>query len=132
MATTPSPLLDLISNLEEVEEIKELRMKTRDGSLDTMRQVFDILSLEVATVADGRDDWQVDVDNLEGLRIRTGDSQFFMLRKSLHDPIISLQIESRSNEHAQNHVVQPLLKVMHDFPSIGDVLNTAALDEYSK
>eukprot|EP00977_Amphora_coffeiformis_P027224 scaffold34596_cov222-Amphora_coffeaeformis.AAC.9 len=132
IATTPSPLLDLISNLEEVEEIKELRMKTTDGSLDTMRQVFDILSLEVASVADGRGDWQVDIDNLEGLRIRTGDSQFFMLRKSLHDPIISLQIESRSAEHARIHVVQPLLQIMHEFPTIGEALDTSALDGYLK
>ena len=107
-------------------------MKTTDGSLDTIRQVFDILSLEVATVADGREDWQVDIKNLEGLRIRTGDSQFFMLRKSLHDPIISLQIESRSAEHARNHVVQPLLQIMHEFPTIIEALDNSALDEYLK
>ena len=105
-------------------------MKTTDSSLDTMRHIFDILALEVATAAEGRDDWQVDTENLEGLRIRTGDSQFFMLRKSLHDPIISLQIESRSAEHARNHVVRPLLQIMHEFPAIGQALDTSALDGY--
>ena len=125
-----SPLLDLIANLKELDEIKELRMKTKDNSLDTMRNVFDILTLEVATAAGQRDDWQVDEENLEGLRIRTGDSQFFMLRKSLHDPIISLQIESQTAEHAQSRVVQPLLQIIHDFPAVAEALDTTALKSY--
>ena len=129
-ALSNSPLLDLIADLEEVDEIKELRMKTLDSSLDTMRYVFDILALEVAAAAETHEDWQVDEENLEGLRIRTGDSQFFMLRKSLHDPIISLQIESRSSEHARTRVVRPLLQLMRDFPSIGDALDTSALENY--
>lgn len=125
-----SPLLDLIADLEEVDEIKELRMKTLDGSLDTMRHVFDILALEVAAAIDMNDDWQIDDENLEGLRIRTGAAQFFMLRKSLHDPIISLQIESHSVNHARSRVVQPLLKIMSEFPTIGAALDTTALDNY--
>ena len=129
-APSDSPLLDLISDLKEVEEIKELRMKTVDSSLDTMRHVFDILALEVATAAEDHSDWEVDEENLEGLRIRTGDSQFFMLRKSLHDPIISLQIESHSADHARTQIVQPLLEIIRKFPPIGDSLDTSALDNY--
>ncbi len=125
-----SPLLDLIADLEEVDEIKELRMKTKDSSLDTMRRVFDIFALEVSAAAETHGDWQVDEENLEGLRIRTGDSQFFMLRKSLHDPIISLQIESRSAEHARTSVVRPLLKIIQEFPSIRDAMDTTALENY--
>lgn len=125
-----STLLGLISDLEEMDEIKELRMKALDNSLDTMRYVFDILTLEVEAAASRHDDWQVDTENLEGLRIRTGDSQFIMIRKSLHDPIISIQIESRSVENARQQVVQPLLQIMKDFPTVGDALDTSVLENY--
>lgn len=126
-----SPLLDLINDLEEVAEIKELRMKTVDGSLETMQHLFDILSLQVEMATEHMEDWSIDTENLEGLRIRTGDSQFFMLRKSLHDPVISLQIESRSVKHVRTRVVQPLLEILQENPTLGERLDASALQNYS-
>jgi phosphomannomutase len=130
-SSSNSPLLDLIQDLQEVEEIKELRMQTVDGSLQTMQRIFDVMVHEVTEYMTAVEDWTLDTDNLEGLRIRTGDSQFFMLRKSLHDPIISLQIESRSLDHARTRVVQPLLHILQvTNPSIGQALDPSALVNY--
>lgn len=123
-------LLDLIADLEEMPEIKELRMTAVDNSLDTMRHIFDVLTLQVTAAVEQHEDWEVDTKNLEGLRIRTGNKQFFMLRKSLHDPLISLQIESRSAENARQQVIEPLLEIIQASVPIQEGLDTTVLKDY--
>lgn len=137
-------LLDLIADLEELDEVSELRMTTKDGSLDTMREIFDICARAIercclnsaATVSGSLEEghcWSIDQDNLEGIRVRLGHGQFFMLRKSLHDPIISLQIEARSKEEARIRIVQPLLKQLVEVStptSIDVALDLAVLRDY--
>ena len=123
-----------------MEEIGELRMTVKDGSLDTMREVFDYcaLAIEEAAVVEAENsdisvDWQVDQENLEGIRLRfggVGSGQFFMLRKSLHDPIISLQIEGRSVEEVRETVMKPLIQVLQSWPQIRNQLDMTVLREY--
>jgi hypothetical protein len=74
---------------------------------------------------------------LEGIRIRFAENnndysagQFFMLRKSLHDPIISLQIESISPEIARTNVVLPLLHLFSNQKDIQGQLDTSVLANY--
>jgi phosphomannomutase len=95
-----------------------------------MRHIFDVLTLQVTAEVEQREDWEVDTENLEGLRIRTGSKQFFMLRKSLHDPLISLQIESRSAENARQQVIEPLLEIMQASSPIQEGLDTSVLKDY--
>eukprot|EP00558_Chaetoceros_sp_UNC1202_P009710 CAMPEP_0197247134 /NCGR_PEP_ID=MMETSP1429-20130617/26123_1 /TAXON_ID=49237 /ORGANISM="Chaetoceros sp., Strain UNC1202" /LENGTH=402 /DNA_ID=CAMNT_0042707967 /DNA_START=33 /DNA_END=1242 /DNA_ORIENTATION=+ len=103
-------LLDLISELDEKEEVQELRMDVSDGSLDTTNLIFQtIVKLIETGCADENKGWELDTDNLEGVRVRIGDGGFFMLRKSLHDPIISLQVEGSSVQSIRDNVVSPIL-----------------------
>lgn len=111
-------LLDLISELEELDHVKEVRLKVVDGSLETTSLMFDFCALEIERLAkreskvenDVTAVWEVDEENLEGIRVRTGpNGGFFMLRKSLHDPIISLQVEATSREEAHSVIIEPLL-----------------------
>jgi phosphomannomutase len=74
--------------------------------------------------------WSLDEDNLEGIRVRTGNGGFFMLRKSLHDPVISLQVEGTSPEQVRECVVDPLLKLFDSEPQIRSALNLSALEAY--
>lgn len=120
-------LLDLIVDLKEQPEVAELRMKTVDGSLDTMRQVFDECIDMIAQKCQSNDQWTIDEDNLEGIRVRLGNGQFFMLRKSLHDPIISLQIEANSHESARELIVDPILDLLG---SLDSKLEMTALTSY--
>jgi hypothetical protein len=53
-----------------------------------------------------------------------------MLRKSLHDPVISLQVEGTSREQVRECVVNPLLKLFDSEPQIRGALNLNALEAY--
>lgn len=129
-------LLDLIANLKELDEVSELRMTTTDGSMETMRVVFDkcVAAIEErcrsasSDEQNGNVNWIVDADNLEGVRIRLGHGQFFMLRKSLHDPIVSLQIEARSQREARQRIVDPLLQLLGELTD--GVLDLSVLRNY--
>jgi phosphomannomutase len=126
-----------IADYRDLPEVSELRMSTFDQSLDTMRSVFDVcaieIELEAAEGATSGGVWEVDRENLEGIRVRVGGGQFFMLRKSLHDPIVSLQIEARSIEHARRHMVDPLIRIFEaDDSSVAKSLDLSPLREYGK
>lgn len=126
-------LLDLISNLQEMNEVSELRMKVLDGSLETTSMIYDrsIKLLQNAcrqeeTTGTFISSWSLDEENLEGIRARTGDDGgFFMLRKSLHDPLLSLQVEGKSREDIRKNVIVPMMNLLL---SSGDELICNQLD----
>ena len=83
----------LLSALREPAEAKELRMKitAKDFRAAGTRM---ITSLETYAKTQG---WAIAPDNFEGIRIsfRENDLQgWFLLRLSVHDPILALNIES--------------------------------------
>ena len=130
-------LLDLISDMEELDEVAELRMAPVDGSLDSTGRIFEVAQNSIESQCRRRDatsGWSVDEDNLEGIRVRvrvgTAEGQFFMLRKSLHDPILSLQIEAASKEEAQDRIVAPLIELLESDEQIKDKLDISILREY--
>ena len=127
-------LLTLISKMRELDVIEELRFTTKDASLESMHRVFDYCALEIermceAESSDGPEQtWSIDTDNLEGIRVRVGDGQFFMLRKSLHDPVISLQLEATNMENAKGLIAAPLLKLFRSEEQIQGHLDLSALE----
>jgi phosphomannomutase len=126
-------LLDLITDLKEMPEDVELRMSVIDESLDTTANVFDLVSLEVEEMCTDKSSslpWSLDIDNLEGIRVRTGNGGFFMLRKSLHDPLISLLVEANSRDEAEAIIVRPLLERFKSLEQISKYLDMRVLEEY--
>jgi phosphomannomutase len=122
-------LLGLIAALEEHEEVEEFRLPALDGTLESMRALFDFLALEIECACDEHETWSIDTENLEGVRISLGgrrqaanqkddDNGFFLIRKSLHDPVICLQVEARSKNDAKELVVEPLLKILGSEPRL--------------
>jgi phosphomannomutase len=130
----PSNLLDLISALEELEEVRELRLSVTDGSLATTESIFQELCHQVDNAChNGKNGWELDVDNLEGIRVRTPGSHggFFMIRKSLHDPLLSLQVEGRNKEEVRAQVIQPTLKLLSSSRMcIAELLDVSVLQNY--
>jgi len=115
-------LLGLISGLNEMEETSELRVRVLDGSLVTTNHIFSKIVNDVEDATSRKEDWELDRDNLEGVRVRNGsDGSFFMLRKSLHDPVISLQVEGSSEDDVRNTVILSLLDIMSKFSSSIDL-----------
>ena len=131
IADPTKSLLDLIADLQEQDEVCELRMALFDGSLESTHRLFDELVLSIERRCAENAAWTIDQENLEGIRVSTGDdSGFFMLRKSLHDPVLSLQIESASKEIARRVVVEPLLQLLRSEEKMKAALDFSFLEKY--
>jgi phosphomannomutase len=87
-------LTDLIANLQEPVESKELRIKINAADFQAVgNRVIE----QMQAFALSQSDWQIVPNNYEGVRVScTSDSEdgWFLLRLSLHDPVIPVNIES--------------------------------------
>ncbi|MEG4021279.1 phosphomannomutase/phosphoglucomutase [Microcoleus sp. S13C4] len=87
-------LPDLIANLNEPEESAEFRIKLSGDDFQAQGyRVIEQLQEFVSTQAD----WKIVPNNYEGLRISctsASESGWFLLRLSLHDPVMPLNVES--------------------------------------
>lgn len=137
--TKKRSLLDLIEALEEHEEVAEFRLQAVDGSLESVRALFDFVALEIELSCDEEESWTIDDENLEGVRISLGkkaddqnhdDSGFFLIRRSLHDPVICLQVEARSKTDAMKLAVVPLLNILQSKPRLASGLDLSDLLNY--
>ena len=87
-------LTDLIATLQEPKESTELRFKI--GTADFKAYGNQIIE-SLTQFADSQDGWSVVPKNYEGVRIACRSPQengWFLLRLSLHDPVIPVNIES--------------------------------------
>ena len=83
-------LKSLIEDLEEANIKKEFRMDIDlEDYKDYGQQVIDDLK-EYVTEIPG---WELAPNNYQGVRINTGGNDWFLLRMSLHDPVLVLNIE---------------------------------------
>ncbi len=89
-------IADLISTLREAKEEKEIRIKIIDPEF---RACGEKVIADLLTFAEKEEGWNVADDNREGVRVsfskNDGDG-WFLLRLSVHDPIMPLNIESNS------------------------------------
>jgi phosphomannomutase len=87
-------LTDLIANLQEPAESQELRIKINTEDFQAHgNSVIDRLQTFAASQAD----WNIVPNNYEGVRVACNsesEAGWFLLRLSLHDPVMPLNIES--------------------------------------
>jgi phosphomannomutase len=87
-------LTDLIANLQEPAESEEFRIKML---VEDFKALGDRVISDLTTFASTQPDWKIVPNNYEGIRIScTSDDEhgWFLLRLSLHDPVMPLNIES--------------------------------------
>jgi phosphomannomutase len=87
-------LTDLIANLQEPVASKELRIKITAADFQS---VGNRVIAQMQTFALSQPDWSIVPKNHEGVRVAcTSDNEdgWFLLRLSLHDPVIPVNIES--------------------------------------
>jgi phosphomannomutase len=87
-------LTDLIAELREPIESKELRIKITS---EDFQAVGGRVIEQVQALALGHASWKIVPNNYEGVRVSCGDKEeagWFLLRLSLHDPVIPVNIES--------------------------------------
>ena len=86
----------LLAELKEPVEACEIRIRITDKDFRTTGQrVID----ELGRFAEAQPDWHIAPDNREGIRVsfdKDGGDGWFLLRLSVHDPILPLNIESDS------------------------------------
>ena len=120
-------LESLIASLEEPAESKEFRMNILVEDFKTYgQQVIDELTAYVAA----QPGWSLAPNNFEGVRVNLdadhGDG-WFLLRLSLHDPLLPLNIESNS-EGGAKIIAAELAQFIADY----DKLDSTALLNYTK
>ncbi|MBQ3136135.1 MAG: phosphomannomutase/phosphoglucomutase [Clostridia bacterium] len=84
----------LISSLKEPAEALEIRFKINEN--DFKKYGLKVIE-ELEKYAESNDDWRIADDNYEGIRIYFDDEKtkgWLLLRLSVHDPIMPLNIES--------------------------------------
>lgn len=87
---------ELTSALKEPVESKEIRFKITEKNF---RACGEKIIADLTEYAEKQDGWQVADDNREGIRVSFGKENgdgWFLLRLSVHDPIMPLNIESDS------------------------------------
>ncbi len=85
-------LADLTASLEEPLEEQELRFGIKEGDF---RAYGERVLAELEKFAQGREGWVIADDNREGIRVSIDAlGGWFLLRLSVHDPIMPLNLES--------------------------------------
>ncbi|AFY72721.1 phosphomannomutase [Synechococcus sp. PCC 7502] len=87
-------LTDLIANLKEPVESSEFRIKI---TAENFKAIGNEAIAQLQIFASQQPDWEIVPNNYEGVRVScSSDSEngWFLLRLSLHDPVIPLNIES--------------------------------------
>ena len=89
-------LEDLTATLKEPVESKEIRFKIKEKDF---REYGEKVIADLEKYAEAQEGWKIADDNREGIRVyfdKDNGDGWFLLRLSVHDPIMPLNIESDS------------------------------------
>ncbi|WP_291861738.1 phosphoglucomutase [Marinilabilia sp.] len=118
-------LTDLIADLPDPVDCCEIRL--RINSSDFIQTGSDIIA-EVGIMAGNKSNWDLLPENYEGVRVKCsgkGQDGWFLLRLSLHDPVLPLNIES--NEPGG---VQKIAEELFEFFGRFDNLDLSAFKRF--
>ncbi len=118
-------LTDLISDLQEPVESEEFRLKIK---VEDFKIYGNNIINKLEEFANKQNDWEIVPNNYEGVRISCKSSTedgWLLLRLSLHDPVIPLNIESNVNQGVKK-IVTRLLGFFQNFES----LDLSSLESY--
>lgn len=118
-------LTDLIIDLPEPIESEEFRLSINTADFQAYgNHVIE----QLQQFASSQSDWQLVPNNYEGVRISCptdNEAGWFLLRLSLHDPVIPLNIESNVNQGVAN-IATRLLTFLQQF----NYLDLSSLENY--
>jgi phosphomannomutase len=112
-------LSSMIAALQEPLESAEYRLKILEPDF---RSVGKAVIEQVLSAASHREDWHIARDNREGVRVSFDlpggtDNGWFLLRLSVHDPVMPLNVESDA-AGGNRIIVQRLFEVLKPLPGI--------------
>ncbi|MFN2363956.1 MAG: phosphomannomutase/phosphoglucomutase, partial [Halarsenatibacteraceae bacterium] len=65
-------------------------------------------------------DWELAPNNYQGVRINTGGNDWFLLRMSLHDPVLVLNIECDSDKNLSK-TLDKIKEFLNEYNSISSI-----------
>ena len=109
----------LIADLKEPVESREIRLNI---TADDFRDAGKVVIQRVLDYANAAENWHIAPDNREGVRISFDldggmDNGWFLLRLSVHDPVLPLNVES-DVPGGVRQMLESLLKVLNDAEGI--------------
>ena len=110
-------LTDLIADLQEPTESEEFRLKIK---IDDFQSYGNDVITGLEKFAAIQADWEIVTNNYEGVRIScksASENGWLLLRLSLHDPVIPLNIESNV-KGGVDRIAARLLEFFPDFESL--------------
>lgn len=117
LRTEGKELQDLISDLRQPEESKEIRFKITNADFKAYGQR--VLE-DLQTAASSQEGWEIVAPNHEGIRVActsAGERGWFLLRQSLHDPVLPLNIES-DVEGGVTHIENRLMRLLSSYTDL--------------
>lgn len=110
-------LTDLITNLKEPKESQEFRLKI---NTENFKEYGNNVIEKLKEFATTQENWQLVPNNYEGVRISCqspDENGWLLLRLSLHDPVIPINIESNISGGVDK-IVSRLLSFLKEFESL--------------
>lgn len=110
-------LEELIKDLKDPLEACELRLKISE---DNFREYGSSVISELESYAENREGWKIADDNREGIRVfldKDHGDGWFLLRLSVHDPIMPLNIESDS-ESGTKTIACELIEFLENYSGL--------------
>lgn len=95
---------DVLNEIKEPAEEKELRFKIKDVNnfREIGNQVLEKLRNYVLTISN----WEFETPNYEGIRVNVDKENWFLLRLSLHEPLLCLNIETTENGKVEEILIK--------------------------
>ena len=114
---TGQALTDLIATLKEPQESQEIRIKI---GVDEFKAYGEGVIEQLKAFVESQPGWSLVPNNYEGIRVACSSPEeegWFLLRLSLHDPVLPLNVESNI-EGGVTKITQRLLEFFHSIESL--------------
>lgn len=106
---------DLIKDLEQPKSEKEVRIGI---NVKDYRPYAESIIEEIKKYVDGDKNYNVVPNNYEGIRVNYKNNGWFLIRLSLHEPLLALNIES-NDENGSNEIYENLKNILCNYELIG-------------
>ena len=105
---------DLISDLEEAEIKEEYRMTI---DLEDFKEYGQDIIENLKNYIKVIDNWELAPKNYQGIRVNCGNKDWFLLRMSLHDPVLVLNIECDDKDKLK-YIIFQLREFLIDYDKV--------------
>ena len=95
---------DVLNEIKEPIEEKELRFKIKE--LNNFREIGNEILKDLKEYVLTVSNWELEIPNYEGIRVNVDKENWFLLRLSLHEPLLCLNIETTENGKVEEILIK--------------------------